>query len=250
MYPTAAEFAAPKPAARPLARWTVGDTTPDGFDCLRRSADSLTRLYDVEVVVCYNGDSAITQEALRDFALIDQRRFRGVLAPEPVGVAWKLYPPRLAPDRHELVIDNDLIVSRRLPELDAFFSGVRTLLLGENGRTYGRFGRHVPAGYGVNSGLYGMPPGFDFGSFVRFYAGGAWEENALAEHRASRTFDEQGLVALALLSRPHLVIPAESVTNCEHRWVPGAGHHFVGLNRRAFHRPYREYVASLRKLYL
>lgn len=170
---------------------------------------------------------------------------------EPKGVSWKLYPPRLDPTRPEIVIDNDLILADRVAEIDTFLDADCTLLLGETSRTYGRFERHVPPGRMINSGLYGMPAGFDLGKFVTFYCGAGWEENALYEHRESRTFDEQGLVAFALLSYPRFVIiPHTTITNCEHHLVDGSGYHFIGLNRRRFHRPYRLYKWRDRKLYL
>lgn len=235
---------------KPIARWTIGNTRKDGYQSLALSIDSFQQLYDVEVAICYNCPLINLPTRLSHFLLIDQTKHLDC-GPEPKGVAWKLYPPRLSQDRHEIVIDNDIIFKKRIPEIDRFFESDSTLLLEGDSRTYGRFERHVPAGYHINSGVYGMPPGFDFEKFVRFYAGDAWEKNALYEHDQSETFDEQGLVALALLSHKHyLIIPSSTITNCEHRLIEGNGFHFIGLNRREFHGPFRLFLSQNKKLYL
>jgi hypothetical protein len=237
--------------AKPLVRWTVGPTTRDGLDCLSRSVAAFLRLYDADVAICHNCPADNLADLVARFPLVDQHAHLASVPVPPAGVAWKLYPPRLAVHRHELVIDNDLIVERAVPEIDRFLAGDCTLLLAEASRTYGRFERHVPPGYAINSGLYGMPPGFDLGRHVAFHCGPAWEENATGTHALNRTFDEQGLVASALLSYPRFVIiPASCVTNCEHRLVDGHGHHFVGLNRREYHGPYKLYKCRTTKLFL
>ena len=182
---------------------------------------------------------------------MNQHEHAGCFEAAPVGVAWKLYPPRLDPLRHELFIDNDLILLRRIKEIDQFLAGDCTLLLGETSRTYGRFDKFVPPGRCINSGLFGVPPDFSIKNYVDLYVGSSWEHNARAEHTKNVTFDEQGLVAFALLSYPRsVIIPATSITNCEHHLVEGDGLHFIGLNRRVFHRPYRLYKCSHYKLFL
>lgn len=236
---------------KPLARWTVGPVRPDGFDCLLLSVESFVRLYDVEPVICYNCPPENLSHLAARFRLIDQREHLSSCPVPPLGVAWKLYPPRLAPDRHEILIDNDLVIGEKLPEIDKFLSSDCTLMLEDHARAYGRFDKHVRPGLAINSGMYGMPPGFDMQRYVDFYAGEGWERNATGVHRESGTFDEQGLVAIALSSYvDSVIISATCVTNCEHQLVPGSGHHFIGLNRRAFHRPYRLYKCRNTKLYL
>jgi hypothetical protein len=236
---------------KPLARWTIGPVKPDGFDCLWRSIESFTALYDVDVAICFNCERENLAEAYARFDLIDQRNYLNSCPVPPMGVAWKLYPPRLDPSRHEILIDNDIVFEKRVPQIDEFFESDCTLLLEDHARAYGRFEKHVPPGLQINSGIYGMPPGFDFDRFIKFYAGAGWERNALFENAESKTFDEQGLVAIGLLSyRRYVIIPATTVTNCEHYLINGHGHHFVGLNRRAFHRPYRLWKNSQLKIYL
>lgn len=234
---------------KPLARWTIGPSTPDGYESLALSVEAFTSLYDVDVVVCHNCPPENLPTRVARFPKFDQRPVQARV--RPTGVAWKLHPPRLAPSRHEIQIDNDVILADRVPQIDEFFNGDCTLLLGAEGRTYGRFERHVPPGFAINSGIFGVPPGFDLQRYVDFYAGEGWEKNAFAEHDANETFDEQGLVAFALLSyRRCVIIPSTTVTNCEHHLREGLGYHFIGLNRRKFHRPYRLYRCRRQKLYL
>jgi hypothetical protein len=150
---------------KPLLRWTIGDVMPDGYECLVESIYSFLRLYEGEPVVCYNCPRpkiAEIESQLSPFVrFIDQNYYLDSCPVPPMGVAWKLYPPRLDKTRHELVIDNDIVLNKPVKEIDNFFTGHGTLLLGGTGRTYGRFERHVPPSRCINSGLYGMPPGFD-----------------------------------------------------------------------------------------
>jgi hypothetical protein len=236
---------------RPLLRWTIGHTTPDGYESLRLSIESFLRWYDADVVICHNCPSENLQDIFSRFRLIDQHQHLDSCPMPPMGVAWKLYPPRLAPERHEILIDNDLIINERIPHIDDFLSSDCTLLLEDHARCYGRFENHVAPGYRINSGLYGMPPLFNLQKFVDFYAGSAWEINATCENKASKTFDEQGLVAIALLSyHRFVIIPNSCITNCEREFVNGLGHHFIGLNRLAFHKPFRLYKCRSIKFYL
>jgi hypothetical protein len=236
---------------KPLVRWTLGPCHPDGIRCLCLSIAKFQKLYDAEIVICFNCVPELIPEELKRYRLIDQNRYSDLTLPKPIGVAWKLYPPRLAPDRHELFIDNDLILADPVPQLEAFFTGDHTLLLEETGRTYGRFESHVPQGFCINSGLFGLPPGFDLRRFIDFYVTDDWEQNAIGEHAKSITWDEQGLVALALLSYARYnLIPKEVVSNCEHELIQAKGFHFIGLNRRDFHRPFRLYNSSSVKIHL
>lgn len=229
---------------RPLFRFTIGPVSRGGFQCLEQAIAQVQTLYDPEIAVCYN--CSFERVSHLNVRLVDQNQH--IEGPIPKGVAWKLYPPRLDINRHEIVIDNDIILNERIPEIDAFLEGTHTLMLEEETRTYGRFARHVPAHLFINSGLYGLPPGFDFEKYVRTHAGPEWEENARGVHAASKTFDEQGLVALILSSQDYRVIPKTSLTNCERRWVHGKGCHFIGLNRNEVHRPFIEYRMSREKL--
>ena len=237
-----------------IARWTIGPVSQAGYECLALSIASFQLHHpNTKIVICHNCPKINCQNVVSRFPeaiFIDQRSYAQSDIP-PMGVAWKLYPPRISPDDHELCIDNDIIFTEPLDEIEDFYQGNHTLLLEGLTRNYGRFEPHVPQPYCINSGVYGMPPNFNFDKYLNFYVTKSWETNAFGPHAASKTFDEQGIVALALLSYGKFVIISGSVlTNCERHLMLGKGLHFVGLNRNQFHEPYRLFKSTLRKMYL
>lgn len=231
----------------PLVRWIIGDTNKNGYDSLQISIQTFTSLYPfVEPVVCYNG----SLPCLEYFSgkIINQKTHQ--TQRKPIGVAWKLVPPRLTDHRHEIIMDNDLIIEKPISQIDEFFESNKTLLLEGDSRTYGRFERHVPKGYEINSGIYGMPPGFDLNKYVELYAGDTWEKNAFGNHDKNETFDEQGIIALALLDFNHIIVPKETITNCEKKLQLSHGCHFIGLNRQIHHYPFSLYKINKKKIHL
>lgn len=119
---------------------------------------SFLEFYDVDVVICHNCDQNKLPKFVFQHQLVDQTEIAKDSKIPPAGVAWKLYPPRTDRSRHEISIDNDVVFTERIPEIDRFLDGDCTLLLEGDSRTYGRFERYVPAGYEINSGIFGMPP--------------------------------------------------------------------------------------------
>lgn len=235
---------------KPLVKWTIGPTNPQGYESLEFSISSFQKFYDAEIIICHNCPAANLPSVIKNFELIDQRKL-SLSGPKPIGVAWKLYPPRIDINRHELSVDNDLILNQKIDEIENFFTSDSTLLLEDNSRTYGRFESHVPLGFQINSGLYGMPPGFDLEPYIKFYAGKEWQKNAFAQYDSSETFDEQGLIALALLNYTrYVIISNKSITNCENQLNIGQGCHFIGLNRNKYHVPYRLFRSMKKKIYL
>jgi len=235
-----------------VARWTIGQTNKLGYECLGMSIESFLTFYDAKIVLCHNCPAENLSDIESSFPVSfhDQSQYLDDhIAPK--GVSWKLYPPRLAPDQHEIQIDNDIVFENRVEEIDKFFEGDCTLLLQGLSRNYGKFDKHVPTGFFINSGIFGMPPGFNLHKYINFLVRQQWEENAKGKHAASITFDEQGLVAFALLNYPrYIIIPNTSVINCETELVKGNALHFVGLNRDEFHKPYRLFRSKLQKIYL
>lgn len=219
-----------------LVRWTIGNVQPEGYKCLVQSVLKLQTLYEIEIVIYYNGHLPIVSSNSL-VQCIDQTH----LSQKAKGVAWKLYPPRHHIDRHEIFIDNDLIIDDYIDEIEVFRQSDCTLLLEGMSRNYGRFDKMVPNNYIINSGIFGIPPGFCFEKYINFF-GENWEKNASEK---SFTFDEQGLIATALLDYPKFVIiPNTTITNCETKFRPAKGMHFIGLNRRQNHRPWKDYQFS------
>lgn len=230
-----------------LARWHIGQVQPAGFECLKLSIESFQKLYDAEIVVCFNCEEQDLPKI--DVQFFDQNHYRHEKR-QPMGVTWKFYPPRLDINRKELVIDNDIVFLEKLPQIDYFLENDCTLLAEDIQRCYGKFEKHIMPGYHINSGIYGMPAGFDLGNYVEFYGGKEWQINATGENAASASFDEQGLVALALLNYKNCIIPESVLTRCERELILGKAMHFIGLNRRPYHRPYQEWKSLQKRLYL
>lgn len=224
---------------KPIVRWTIGKVKPAGYDCLLHSIINFRKLYDVDIIVYYNGNQKLHFcDTNLGIQCINQSEIFGEYLH---GVAWKLYPPRVNINCHELFIDNDLIIENRIEEIDYFFNNTDcTLLLEGLARNYGKFDNHVPKNYKINSGLFGIPPGFNLNKYIQFY-GDNWDSK----------FNEQGLVAMALLSnKKHIIISDTKITNCETKFKPSLGMHFIGLNRSDKHQPWVDYKLCKIPIYL
>ncbi|HEY3354356.1 MAG TPA: hypothetical protein VGQ83_13975 [Polyangia bacterium] len=223
-------------------RWTAGAVSRSGFEALRLSIWGAWRLFGAgaEYVVCVN---SIPVERARRLtgAVPDAVRWRDVthelsplIAPfldadMAQGVGWKFAPLRLFPDRHCLALDNDVILWERPAALDAWLaSGADCLVAEDVAASYGRFAARCGRDP-RNTGIRGLPPGFDLGAAL------------LAELRGdARTLaselDEQGLQVAALSRRrPPLCVTLDEVTICSpvrQLYLGRCGAHFVGLNVR------------------
>ncbi|MCC6558252.1 MAG: hypothetical protein IT372_35360 [Polyangiaceae bacterium] len=224
-------------------RWTIGDVSQRGFEALRLSAWGAYRLFGAEAAyaVCVN---TLPLEEARARAgdlpppvawLPAPRELPDVLRPHvdasmAEGVAWKLIPLQIFPDRHELALDNDVILWAIPPAVRAWLDDPdpSACLLAEDVRPcFGRFAPFCPSSP-RNSGLRGLPPRFDLESRLR---------RVLERSRAPLTseLDEQGL-QVAALPAAH-VVPTADVAICSpfppHQPHLGrCGAHFVGQNLR------------------
>lgn len=225
-------------------RWTVGDVSRRGFEALRLSVWGATRIFGTSAryVICVNSLSLdvvrrrvgslppgvewrdVTGEIWREIDL-----FLGPGMAE--GVAWKFAPLRICPDSFELALDNDCILWKMPDAVDRWLRSGDVCLLAEDVRAC--FGKFAPlcGEEPRNSGIRGLPPGFDLGSAIL---------DTLRERTVTLTseLDEQGL-QVAALSRAGdpAVVTVEDVSICSpfppHLPDLGAcGAHFVGTNAR------------------
>ena len=225
-------------------RWTIGDVSPRGFEALRLSIWGAWRLFGpgAAYAVCVNSvpvprARAATGALPPGVAWIPvERAIPPWLAPHvdegmAEGVAWKLLPLRVFPDRHELSLDNDCILWDLPEPVAAWLDSPGACLLAEDVRAcFGRFAPlcgHEPR----NSGIRGLPPGFDLEArleaLLRRCPGALRSE-----------LDEQGLQVAALAVERPLVVRTRDVSICSpfppHEPHLGrAGAHFVGLNARS-----------------
>lgn len=217
--------------AKPLFRWNVGPCHSQGFEILTTCIHNVQRLYDADLVICYN---QLEEENLDRITAIGVPLMRAVPESLRIGpkvgyhVHWKLYPPRVRPQTHELCLDNDILITKRVPQIDLFLKSDYPLLYQGLHGLYGQYADLMPKGIRFNSGIYGLPPNFDFASRIDRHLVD-WQDY----------FDEQGLVAHTLSENEHVVVPLTTIPIIEKDWpierfsqnVDCSGFHFVGANR-------------------
>ena len=107
-------------SSRPFVRWTIGRVHPCGWEVLLHSLDIFPRLYpEFDMIVCHNNLEIDELKTLSTANVVLHEQKQDQL-PYPVGTTgWKLLPPRLRLDAHELWLDNDVVLCNRLPAIDA-----------------------------------------------------------------------------------------------------------------------------------
>ena len=235
-----------------IIRYSIGPTTNAGIDCFHRSVESVRRIYkDVEIFVLINDPHTNLRIKSKGLNIINQGRFRDSLSIKPragFNVHWKLYPPRLDPSSYEIFIDNDIVLNKEIDEVSRFLSATDSSFLVYEGlhRSFGSFDRFVPQGWRLNSGIFGLPPGYDFGGEIELLFKKlqfiAWSNDY---------FDEQGVVASVMSNKNYNMIPLSKVPIIESDWdmlvheqnEGLCGWHFVGINRY-HHNSYSEYFCD------
>lgn len=217
---------------KPLIRWTIGDASKEGRECLRVSIANWKRLFGdtFDYAVCFNGSIDLSD---LDVTLIDQQEYRDVLPIPPSGPAWKLYPARLRPEAHEIWLDNDLIIHTRPEVVDRFLKGDFVFCTEECERAYGRL-EHLAPKRNFNTGFVGFPPYFPLqekiAQFIKHYQI-TWED----------FFDEQAVVA-SIIGGDAEMVPLSDIHICKECFEMGRyGVHIIGLNTNTGIEPSYEY---------
>src|SRR5690606_33605055 len=157
-------------------RWTIGDVSDQGFEALQCSIWGAWNAFgpDTAYAVCVNTVSldrarsltGVVPEAVRwhwvardlPAFLIDH-----VDAAMAEGVAWKLAPVRMYPDRYELSLDNDCILWDVPEAIRAWLAHGEGCVLAEDvRRCFGKFSA-LCGPRPMNLGIRGIPPGLDLG---------------------------------------------------------------------------------------
>jgi hypothetical protein len=255
--------------SKPLFRWTVGCCHQQGLDILAESINRTTRslgLDNWDWAICHNGisrdDLAFLQKAIgsKPIQLIAQswatcpvndnmqtpRRRDGSFewnGNRCGGTMWKVCPPRLRMESHEIVMDNDILLLKKFPQIDEFLASAdKALILEEPIRFYGRydclFGSDTTY---LNSGMMGFPPGYDYGTQIM----ANWVKHG--SYMNLTQADEQGLLTYTLNQSPNIRIKKEQMVEVLHRdyQTKITGHeqaiHFTQANRMPNHHPWQEY---------
>lgn len=258
---------------KPLFRWTVGSCLQQGLDILAESVNRTTRalgLDNWDWAICHNGLNKDNVDFLsraigdRPIQLISQnwatcpvpnncqtpRRKDGSFewnGNRCGGTMWKVCPARMRMESHEIVMDNDVILLRKFPQIDRFLEETdKALVLEEPIRFYGRydcmFGPDPPY---LNSGFMGFPPGYDYGTEIF----NTWVKHGRYMNLSQA--DEQGLLTLALSRQPNIRIHADQMIEILHREfrveLTGRefGIHFTQANRIPNHHAWQKYQQTV-----
>lgn len=254
---------------KPLWRWTVGNCLPQGMEILTESIQRTTKALGVDVwdwAVCYNGleKEHVTSlmEAIGDLPIRfvaqnwvtcpvknncqSPRRKDGSYEWNGNycgGTMWKVCPARMRMETHEVIMDNDIVVLRKFSQLDEWLSQKsKTLILEEPIRFYGKYDPlFSQEGPFLNSGLMGLPPGYDFGLEILKN----WTHHGSYENLSQA--DEQGLLTYTLNQMPNMRIRNNQVIEVLHRDMntPITGqhdaYHFTQANRIPNHYAWGKY---------
>lgn len=238
---------------RPLARWTIGMTNHLGEETLRHSIRRFRTLYpEFDLVVCCNNLKDNQKERLKflnvniheqhehelDYPLTPVTEPSGWKCSMP-GWGWKLVPPRLRFDSHELWIDNDIIIRKRLPSIDKWLKTDRSIISKGSKRCYGIYDDDIPHDTNYCAGLFGVPPYFDFSECILRHCK-KLNGNTLGY------YDEQGVTVLSVLEKDPFVLSLHELSIVKNLVKPyPRGLHFTGVNRTEDHKLWNDYKCYL-----
>lgn len=250
---------------KPIARWTVGPVSQTGLDILKHSIDLFSKIYpEFERIICFNNLNKFKLKFLEKKAYFFEQKEQDSIVDllpsdnnqeQASGCGWKLCPPRLSIQSHELFIDNDIIIRKRIKEIDNWLNHENQGLISEGHprcRKFGVFDDCVPTGLHVCAGLFGLPPYFDFAERINFYN--------LKKKVSIGGYDEQGLTASIITNMQNYKIIPISKIHISEDWclepfynflntkkqIPDAIH-FVGANRKPWHKGWYFYKSQLFK---
>ena len=217
---------------KPIVRWTIGDKcSPLGLVILREAVSSFTGIYKkiFDYYIQYNFDSfdqKIKEEKLKDTLKgldvnfkkqtwseipIDVNKpenkiFNCVNNSKDSGSIWKICPPRINIKTHEIIMDNDLVIYKRIPEIDRFLNfNDKLLVLEEPIKYYGVYSGYQDDSKVLNSGLFGLHPNYDFSEILKHFWNKSGNNNNLSYA------DEQGFICAILRRSENIVISKNTI---------------------------------------
>jgi len=222
---------------KPVFRWTVGNCTDQGIEILCESVRSAIEIYENEFKwhILYNN---LTPKQLSKVAAVAEsfgvimRRQHSRDLPIPQksmggphsssgkfdcdgskvgGTLWKICPGRIVHDTHEIVMDNDIVLTGRVPEIDKFLGSSKLLILQDNVKFYGKFASFVHSDVPLNTGLIGLPPDYYFSDEINELYYAYRETQSSPDYTNLSQADEQGMLASVISKKDHIVISNEVV---------------------------------------
>jgi hypothetical protein len=236
---------------RLVIRWTIGDVHPRGFEMLLLSITCAHQIFGdrTRYVVCVNSISV--EQARRRTgplpATVEWRQVTRADIPDVLrpycsddlmqGMAWKLVPLRMYPERYELALDNDCILWSIPKSMHRWLESEKAFLLAEDvQRCLGSFDALCPPG-AYNGGIRGLPPRHGLHHALRDVLEEAARRSD-GKFKLSAEIEEQGLQAAAMCRlKPLFLVPTSEVSICSPFWPNSpefgtCGAHFVGMNSR------------------
>jgi len=256
---------------KPLFRWTVGSCLAQGLDILGESIQKTTAALGLDRfdwMICHNGLNQEDLDVIKRYIgnkpiTLFKQNWEMAAVPDDIawaspkrkdgsyewngnhcgGTMWKVCPPRMRMESHEIVMDNDIVLLRKFPQIDHFLKMPNmALILEEPIRFYGRFDAVFPdGGPYLNSGFMGFPPGYDYGSEIKR----VWEQHGSLQNLSQA--DEQGLLTYTLSRLPSVRVKKEQMKEVLARdfrsEIDGTeqGIHFTQANRIPKHHCWNKY---------
>tara|TARA_Y100000034_G_C6902941_1_gene418082 strand:+ start:3173 stop:3901 length:729 start_codon:yes stop_codon:yes gene_type:complete len=235
---------------KPIIRWTIGgNVSESGLQAQVESVRLVRKLYgdQFNLFICHNGLSSRGKRTIRklNVTLVEQTEYADSLPPKPGKAGWVMYPPRLSLDTHEIFLDNDLILTDRLPQIDSFLKSDNKILVTQGcKRAYGPFGHMIPKRVKLNTGFMALPPGYDFAAKLRRTIKKARLRRWSGHH------DSQGILVAALIKEKPEIIPISDIAISPlGRLIRGkCGIHFIKLNGTDKHKGWTQYRAEILKM--
>lgn len=246
---------------KPIVRWTIGDKcSPLGFSILREAITNFINIYkhNFDYYVQYNFtsyDNTHKEDKLKDTVKglnVNLRKqswfespininkpetkiFSSVENLKDSGSIWKICPPRFNLNVHEIVMDNDLVIYKKIPEIDQFLSTNDKLLVLEDPiRYYGVYAGQNQDNKVLNSGLFGLYPGYKFGDNLKYF----WETNGSFQKLSYS--DEQGFICGVLRKNANIMIPKTTIVEMHYRGL--CKHYKPNVKSDDFFLPYTQQI--------
>ena len=227
-----------------IFRYTLGPVKDLGLIILKESIRKLKTIYpEFDIVICHNQLNDKQLNFIKKLKVhLHEQKYNGI-GYKPTVENWKMYPQRLDITKHEIVMDNDIVLFDKFEEIDNFLiSNNSTLTAEDTSRNLGKYDKFLKLKNGLNCGIFGMPPGFDF----------SLKMNEMCQKdtikKWTKRYDDQGIISAAMSNHPYcIIIPLKKLPILSpQNEIPDneeiKGIHFAYSNRSNYHRPWIDYV--------
>lgn len=246
---------------RHILRWSIGPCSNLGIDVLKESVRTALDIFKgFEFYIGYNNiDPDILQ--INDKIKLHKQDFNEFYIPIDFGIPvkrgnpktekilgsyHKVIPARIDLNAYELLVDNDLVFLEMPDKIKEFLSSDKTLLCESSLKFQGSYAEYFLPKEQYTSSLMGLPPGFDFESYIK----STWKKYGETKYLTYN--EEQGLLTLSLKNDNSIILSKDEIVevfynndlNCKlNRTLhsKAKAFHFVGVNRNNHHQQWTQY---------